>query len=516
MFSTIMHNLKSILRRQVADKDNGETIFEEKLRLFREFFMQWKPASTNYPAISGKGAVLILPWLGTDVPYFSLALGTFLTAEGKEITFILDDSPFGNDLVSFSSELRAINQALQLASGSCRVMKISDDNTSSEVAGFGSSIKRLSYLNAIWFMRGEQKMEGRPAYQSLIERQLMVTAEKISALLLENSYDFLLVPGGIYGTTGLWCGIAKERGIRVATYDSGPGTLLIAADGIAAQLSDLPRAFRVLRAQPEAREFILASARDEMSKRKAGKDKFNSQLSASCSATVKIDGSVLIALNSSWDSAALGLYDIFADGAQWIIETVRWCLNYTEEMIIVRQHPAERKDIARTTDDYRKLLQDNFGENDRVKFVAAEDDINTYEILKSVKVVAVHTTTFGVEAAALGKIVITGSKPYYSDLGFVWKCTTKDQYFDVLSKALQGDILVKEDQMEAAWYCYYLSQCCNWILSDFTPVSLQEWGKKDPNKLYDEDIVKLLLKSIGENIPISLLQHQQRFESATA
>ncbi|HSX54899.1 MAG TPA: hypothetical protein VLG14_06350, partial [Sphingomonas sp.] len=39
--------------------------------------------------------VVISPWLGTPVPWYSLAVGLLLAGDGAKVTFVVDDQRFG-------------------------------------------------------------------------------------------------------------------------------------------------------------------------------------------------------------------------------------------------------------------------------------------------------------------------------------------------------------------------------------------------------------------------------------
>ena len=415
--------------------------------------------------------------------------------------------------------LNSIERVLRGLAGRFNIIRLSDyasggDVGASNVLGLRPTVARLAKLNTTWFMRGETRTKGWEEYQRLAADQLFETAKRVAVCLDADAYDYLLLPGGIYGSSGVWYALAKERGVRPVTFDTGFDCVLFSADGVAAQLHDLPRAFEQLRCQEDTREWVLSQAQIEREKRQQRKDKFMYQVPDSSPLNVGEARGVLVALNSPWDSACLGLHRAFADSSEWILETVRWILDNTQEMAIVRQHPGERLSFAKSNDDIGKLLLDAYGPHPRILYLAAESPVNTYELLDRVHTVLVRTSTVGVEAALMGKVVITGSNPYYSDMGFVYTGATKGEYFELLGKASAGELSVSEAQVEAACYCYYLGQCCNWMFCDFTPYGLPTWAAMNPVSLYERGEVQLILTAIDENIPISILQHEKALRSA--
>lgn len=462
-------------------------------------------------------AVLVMPWLGTDVPWFSIVFGLFLSRKGNEVVFVVDDLPFGNNPVRFNFILLCISSVLKRIAKRHTVIRLSAYSAAGTLLpAEATAVDKLAAFNAVWALKGETHTKGRKIYVEIITKQLTASYLAVKALIADNSFEVLFIPGGVYSSSGVWEECASEAGIRVASYDGGAyGVLLLCANGISAQLQDIPRAFSILKTRPNferERQYLAETALAEMQRRRAGTDKFSSQINVETEKNLKFNNGVLIALNSSWDSAALGLHVVFESSAQWIIDTTRWLLDNTDSDIIIRQHPVERLDIARTTDDYHKLLADNFGENAKVHFIAAASPVNTYDLLNAVKTVVVYTSTIGTEAAVLGKVVLTPSRSYYSSLGFVWNADTRGKYFEHLSNAVRGNYSVNAAMKDDAICCYYLTQCCNWISTPFNPGDFADWSKYSLNDLYMLDPVQLSLDSIQDSIPAAVLNHLMRLK----
>ncbi len=195
---------------------------------------------------------------------------------------------------------------------------------------------------------------------------------------------------------------------------------------------------------------------------------------------------------------------------QWAVETVRWVLENTEQNVIVRQHPGERVVSDRSTDDYGEALRQHFGENRRIRYVAASDPTNTYTLVEQAKFVVAHTSTMGVEAATMGKVVITAARSYYAKLGFVFPATSRDEYFETLRRGIAGELSINREQVRAAWCCYYLAQCCNWIFTDFTPAAFAKWADAGVEALDGDPAIQDALKAMDENIPLAIVRHRRK------
>lgn len=476
---------------------------------------------------SGKGAdetvsngeigILIIPWLGTIVPFFSVVAGLLFCRYGCKVTYIVDDIPFGTNLIRYRIIMYFINKVVSSIGLNFQVLRLSNSLSKNAVPlEVVDRIAILVRLNAVHALRGETIAEGRQEYSQVIGAQLTLAYQAIDPFLKGHRFNILMFPGGVYGSTGIWKLCCEKQGVRVATYDSGGfGTLMLAANGIAAQLQDIPVAFKMLKERNSFKaelSFCLTEAKSEISRRRAGIDTFVSQIATTSQFSRDFEDGILIALNSSWDQAALGLHTVFEDSHQWLIQTIEFLLHNTDKPVVVRQHPVERLEIASTTDDYRAMLEKNFSGNDQVIFIAASDPVNTYEVLKKVSTVVVYSSTVGVESAADGKIVITPSSNYYSSLGFVWQSSSREEYFSQLRKAANGTLAVTEQMKEDALLCYYITQCCNWLFTDFNTENIEVWKNLTLDQLYQQETVQLMLECVADNIPIAYLNHLHKLQ----
>lgn len=475
------------------------------------------PAEQNQSGSTCRAAVVIIPWLATDVPWFSIVMGLFWQRRRRHVEFIIDDMPFGKNPIRFAFILWCIRTVTNVLRPRFRVISLKSHASSAALSDDQQvTIDRMCTLNAIWELKGESKVEGRREYESVIRQQLAASYRAINSLLETEHYDSILVPGGVYNSSGIWSERARYYNTRVASFDSGgKGLITFAVNGIASQLHDIPASFAMLKSSVNneaEKQFVIEKAKSEIEQRQRGKDRFAYQVVPSEQKQAQGCESVLIALNSSWDSAALGLHIVFNSTTEWLLETTQWILTHTNSSVIIRQHPVERLAVGRSNDDYAELLEQNFGTIDRVRFIAAADPVNSYDLMRSVTGVVVYTSTIGVEATILGKVVVTPSKSYYSKLGFVWNAETKDEYFEHIKCAIDKTYIVDEDKKNDALLCYYITQCCNWISTPLSPEGFDTWSTLDFSELYEHEAVQLTVKALDSNIPTSFLQHERHMQ----
>lgn len=483
----------------------------------RRFVLGAKTESVPSAASALQIGVIITPWCGSAVPWVSMVIGLLLAARGHKVTFVFDDLPFGETDSVWRLQLLSIRSVMSLISRKYRVVRMSSrQNILASIDDH--AINALARLNSVWAMRGEAPVTNQS--MDSIRRQLVDCDAAIESFLTTERYSLLVVPGGIWGSSGLWLRHARNLDIRVSTYDSGGyGVLLLCVDGIACQLQDIPRAFKLLKnsvSEPSVQRRVSLMAMSELNKRREGTDKFASQVVSSKSHERKCEGGVLLALNSSWDSAALGLHMAFETNQDWLLGTVRHLLEKTDVPVVVRQHPVERLSIAASSDDYASLLNQHFGKHPRLHFISAHDPVNTYELIEHVDVVIVYTSTIGVEAAAQGKTVITESSSYYSDLGFVHSAKTRDQYFQLLTSATAGHLKVTEAMRLDAVNAYYITQCCNWVQTLITVPDFPKWSRRNLSYLAVHPAVNLVIDAIETNVPVSFLNHLQNLRLASS
>jgi hypothetical protein len=459
-----------------------------------------------------KYLVVIAPWLGSGTPFYSLAFSMLIARKGHKVSFVIDDSRFGTNVFRHYFLMVCIRMVFGLVGRRFEVTYLSSTKPEKPLdAAANSIIARLADLNTVWTLRGEMIESRRAELINLFTAQYGRAYSAISEIMRNGRFDVLFVPGGMYGNSGLWVACARAAAMRIVSYDGGAsGVAMLAVTGVACQLQDIPLAHAVLKerclANPAEHDYVLKTAHTEMDLRRSGTDKFSSQKSGSSGSCRQYEGAMMIALNSSWDGAALGLHSVFKTSMEWVVETVRFLLDHTDNLIVIRQHPAERLEAARSTDDYAKLLSSNFGADPRIRFIAAEEDVNSYDLLDSVAAVIVYTSTLGVEATALGKPVITESNSYYSGLGFVWGCRSLQDYHSALLQAARGGLTVTAEMKRDAYYCYYLTQCRNWAFTPYTPMEISRY-RVSFDEMYRDPAVAVMVQAAEEGRPLSLLNH---------
>lgn len=456
-------------------------------------------------------AVLVCPWVWTTVPWYAITLGLLLS-EKKRVTFIIDDVFNGPSRLSYGIQLKSIKSVSKLLKGKFKIVFLSEVKIKSSGITHPEIVDFCEW-NTIHEMRGESLAREERGYFNKMLSSYERAYPYVYSLLKESNYEYVLLPGGIKNSSGVFNIASRNTENRFCSFDSGPADLLIASNGIAAHLYDIKEAYLLYKSEFKSVETARQKAIEETNKRLGGTSYYSYLSKQDNPKEYEVfENSVLIALNSSWDSAALGLHTVFKDSIEWIVESIKYILENTDKKVVIRQHPVEKYDFASTTDDYKEIIKTYFGDNDRVIVVDAHSKVNTYKLFKYASAMLAYTSTVGIEATMVGLPVISESKNYYADFGFVFSGTSKGEYFNLIKKACNKELKVTEEMVLMAQDCYFLTQLCNWSFSDFNPcVNFEDWVSTDLESIKERNDVEQIVQSIDENIPFSWIK-SQKFE----
>ena len=478
--------------------------------VFVQYLKHWRALPVASRQDRPPVGVVVQPWVCTAVPWYSIVLAIGLARRGRKIVVLWDDTGFPQPRLD--EQNRVIGGVLAYVGRYFPVLRLSEQAAHPQRESDAPAIVELAEQNVAWRLRGAKPEAEDVSLARDIRASLEHSMPFVRSALSRAGVDCLVLPGGIYGSSGLFRLAADELGCRVASFDADLRVVQVCVDGIAAQGSDLPRAFDTLwSASEETKRQAITIARNEFQRRTETSDRYGFQAVPAQADRSDTDGCVLIPLNVEWDSAALGKRLHFESTADWVTSTITMVLEMNVGPVVVRQHPSERRKFQRSRLDVASILSERFGDDPRCRFVAAGDPVNTYDLVDSARLVLPFVSTVGVEAAAIGKPVLVSGASYYADLGFVWSATSRDEYFSLLRRGLQGDLEVLPDQRDRGWTCYYLAAVRNRIWTDFTPQpdDFWNWCRRDPDSLFADPEVSDILEAIDRDVPASLLRHRR-------
>jgi len=457
-----------------------------------------------------KTAFLVLPWMQTAVPWYSLALALLYRARGLavEIVFVDTDPPNPAESAGQIPIIERVLVALQKRLPFTRLSAVSPVELSAlDIA----EIARITELNKIAYLHraGTADVGAVDNMRAELTRNL----RQLHPLFANDRYDHWVVPGGIYGVSGLcvYCGKLNDR--RVATYDSGPGAVSVGVRGVAAYCADIAAIF-----EPECARYVdshrveaVALAKKEFELRRLARDRYGYSAHPYEAAPDMEKCDVLFPLNILDDAAGLAGFRYFTSAENWLMETVAYLLAQTNAHVVLREHPGARH--VTWSDETCQHVMAAFPGEPRLRFVSCREKVSTYRLLEAARLVLPYSSTVGVEAAIIGKQVIPENAAYYSGLGFVQKSVSKADYFSRIGAALRDPQSLSGEQIEKAWLCYYFGQVVGFVDSVFTPVpkDFESWSRWSFQRLLQETPARVTVDAMSTATPVCRLQSALQF-----
>jgi hypothetical protein len=466
---------------------------------FRGRLRQWSRIARS----TGRGervAVLVAPWMETAVPLYSLEWALRLDKAGFKVEVLWDSANFfgGNS----SNEQAAVLQTLQRLPRQIVVQSVENIALSNYDLD-RSLVEKLLFENKTRSLGREPDepiSSSDPTYRSFFFH-----AKRVLDCLKAGDYAWILVPGGVWGVTGLYWNACIELGIGLTTYDSGAELICLHHGGPAAHFPDVIPAIRLLWNASESSaklwEEIRTWSLKRLSVREAGDDEFGLQPK---SGNLSMEFDVVVPLNYRVDSAAMCRQRLFQSVNQWIRALVEWAQNRASVRIAFRQHPCEKLEAYRSKEDYNWI--NDLG-NPRIRFISAVDPINTYDLIRRCRVVAPYCSRVGIEAALLGKPVVAAANCYYDSLEFANKPGNTTDYLAMLDDLVaNGTELTPEEQRLAA-VAYFVIERFTLLKTGFTPIpdDFWSWVRKKPDELWRDFTVNCLFESACSRKPLSLI-----------
>lgn len=308
----------------------------------------------------------------------------------------------------------------------------------------GVAVGEIAFRTARWFLLNSA-VTTDPLGPTTV-RQFV----KVARHLVDQSIEILdrVRPDAIFMLNGKFLfeaivsEIAERRNIRVISYERGQvhGTLFV-AHGPHAPEYDVTDAWEAGGDRP-----LITEEEQELdgylASRRAGTISYVDlwPSSRSESETAPADRPrVVIFTNVTWDTAAHGSNSAFSSMTDWLAAVLRACRRHPEADFVLRIHPAEVRIKAWQTREPTNCILDDLlsdGTPKNLRVVAADDDLDSYQLMDTSAVGLVYTSTTGLELALNGVPTITAGGPHYSNKGFTLDATSSDHLEELLGRVL--------------------------------------------------------------------------------
>lgn len=259
------------------------------------------------------------------------------------------------------------------------------------------------------------------------EEILKTTMESIKYFFSRQSFDVISVHTGIHRHRYVYTYLGKKLGMRTVTYDGDVnGTTINETDGVSRWAYDIPKLIDGSYYTSEEKERLIEMAKANFNKRRNSTAEAGGYNYQKVKNTTIRPYDVIIPLNIMWDSAALGLDDVFENEVEWLQQTLKYLMEKTNASVMVREHPAQRFNDKFLYRNYSIDLPIINNYPERITYVGAADDINTYQYIEACKVVLPYSSTVGLEAVMLNKPIVVHTNVYYGK--YVYKANNKEDY----------------------------------------------------------------------------------------
>jgi hypothetical protein len=353
-------------------------------------------------------------------------------------------------------------------------------------AGLLRPIEAVSGRDVQYTLQVEEVDPSSELYNLRIERNRQAAAA-VLALLQGSRPDVIVTPNGSILEFGAIYQVARYLGIPIVTYEFGEQReriwLAQNSEVMRQETDALWQARKDAPLRPEqveqARALFTSRQRADLwenfSRRWQG---LPSQGEDLVRATVGLDSRpvVLLAANVIGDSLTLGRQVFTASMTEWLQRTVTYFSTRPDVQLTVRIHPGERYTTGPSVADVVHQVLPEPPEH--IHLVAADDPINTYDLIDNADFGLVYTTTVGMEMAMSGVPVVVAGKTHYRGRGFTHDPDTWHAYHALLERGI-GESGLTHEQVDLAWnyayrFFFEFPQPFPWHLLHFWD-ELQEW-----------------------------------------
>ena len=350
-------------------------------------------------------------------------------------------------------------------------------------------IGKLVRISTRWFLAGNNIMAGKQSlevYKKFITSGILV-CDAAKKLLETTRPDVIFLLNGLFFEERIVRKWAQRFSIPTITYENGfmKNSFVFARNKIACYY-DLSEHWTTAQKKPlsanENKWLDLYLADRQVGKRSVVQywPKIEDRLSA-IKKQLGLKGLNKIAVafsNIVWDSAVQERDGIFDGLFDWLHQTISFFVQKPEYQLIVRVHPAEIQLKGRETEERTAdFIQSAFPElPENITIILPQSEISSYRLIELANLVLAYSSTIGLEAALMGKLVQVAGQTHYREKGFTIDTESRDEYFNELDRLLKNENPEKIVNVEIARRYAYLF--FKKYMVDFSSIIQQEKSSK--------------------------------------
>jgi hypothetical protein len=384
--------------------------------------------------------VVISPWYGSAVPYFSTFLALGALRRGHAVSLVFNDIPFPMPSPGFSRAAEMILWALKPLEPILSPV-FSSDFPIKPQEGLDDAITLAAREDFKHRQGTFNRWLDRDAHMAVALPTLREMAGRYGACLEATGPAVVLLPGGVALGTALLADVARSRGARVPTYDAGVATFA-GRDAPASQFWDGPSAVETM--MGDASADTLSRIREEadamIGAAVSGKHPMFDLPFQTIDTGSPFD--VVMAVSTEYDTTNLAHSNLFASQAEWVATTaVELERRRPGTRVAVRLHPRERAHPRIYSVRVREVLDGLADCPPGLVVFPPENDTNTYDLIRASRVLVTSGSSVALDAAMMGVPVVTVMNSYVSDKRSRVAAfpINREHYFDLLCSYLDRE-----------------------------------------------------------------------------
>jgi hypothetical protein len=143
---------------------------------------------------------------------------------------------------------------------------------------------------------------------------------------------------------------------------------------------------------------------------------------------------------------------------------------HPETLFVIRAHPDEMREGKKSRESVQEWMRESgAGQLTNVVFVASDEPLSSYDLIRRSKFVIVYNSSIGLEAALLGAPVLCGGKARYTQYPTVFFPQTPDEYQEMAEQFLTAENIEIPPEFErnARRVLYHQFYRSSLLLGDF-------------------------------------------------
>ena len=153
---------------------------------------------------------------------------------------------------------------------------------------------------------------------------------------------------------------------------------------------------------------------------------------------------------------------VFSDMFAWLEQVLLLIKSHPETLFVLRAHPDEKragKSSMESVSDW--VARHHVNELENLIFVDSFKYISSYDLIRRSKFIMIYNSTIGMEAAAMGKVVLAAGRARFSPYQMVYFPQTTGEYHSTVENLLTSDKLEAplNFRLNARRFLYYLLFC---------------------------------------------------------